>query len=231
MSSYVYEPLPDGDWIRLVTILPQKTPNDDEIDIILTSHRLSSTQSYETLSYTWGDTGMLESIRCEKGTLKITNNLYICLRHLREECSRRYLWIDAISINQYDEREKELSIPLMPSIYIKATRTICWIGSPLQPSVSRLVGRLISCSTHLLQSKRIITDPDPYHVDSKITVRNLELFQADPLLQDQQAWQDLQDFVSLPYFGRYVPQDIRFAVNVSIIQLSANISVSATGLG
>lgn len=148
---------------------------------------------------------MLESIRCGEGTLNITSNLYICLLELREEWSQRFLWIDALCINQFDQEERLRTIPLMPSIYKNSARTICWIGAPLQPSVSRLVDRLQSRWAQLPQRESIITDPDPYHADFKITAMNLDLFQADPLLQDQQTWQDLENFVSLQYFRRYVP--------------------------
>jgi hypothetical protein len=201
---YPYVELPDKDWIRLVTVLPEHAREDSKIEISLSVQALSSTQPYEALSYVWGDPSQSRAVKCGGDTLNITDNLYLCLLELRKEGYRHFLWIDAICINQSDTEERSRTMPLMPFIYKNAARTICWIGAPLQPSVSRLVNRLQSCWAQLPQQESIITDPDPYHADFKITTMNLDLFQADPLLQDQQAWQDLENFVSLPYFRRYI---------------------------
>jgi Heterokaryon incompatibility protein (HET) len=136
---YQYSELPGKDWIRLITILSER---DGKIEIRLSVHALSSSPPYETLSYLWGTSGESKTINCEGGNLDVTDNLYLCLLELREEVSRRFLWIDAICINQSDAGERSRTIPLIPSIYKYAARTIGWIVAPLQPSVSRLVDRL-----------------------------------------------------------------------------------------
>jgi len=38
------------------------------------------------------------------------------------------MWVDAICINQVDQKEKEDQIPLMAEIYAKARRVVVWLG-------------------------------------------------------------------------------------------------------
>jgi hypothetical protein len=38
------------------------------------------------------------------------------------------MWIDAVSINQKDDREKEQQIQLMATIYGQANRVVVWLG-------------------------------------------------------------------------------------------------------
>jgi len=57
--------------------------------------------------------------------LLITRNLFGCLRVLT---SNNYLWIDALCINQSDNVEREIQVPLMGSIYTNARHVIVWLG-------------------------------------------------------------------------------------------------------
>jgi Heterokaryon incompatibility protein (HET) len=109
--TYNYLEPPDEGWIRLVTILPEHTRGDGEIEISLSVHALSSNQPYDTLSYMWGGRSQSQTIKCEGGTLEVTDNLYLCLLELREEESHRFLWIDALCINQNDARENRELYP------------------------------------------------------------------------------------------------------------------------
>jgi hypothetical protein len=58
----------------------------------------------------------------------ITDNLCAALRALRLPDRDRFLWIDAICINQYDGVEKGSQVQMMRDIYAGATRTIVWLG-------------------------------------------------------------------------------------------------------
>ena len=67
--------------------------------------------------------------RCHEGTvLNITQNLYTALLRLRDHGCSRMLWVDAVCINQEDEKEKEKQIPLMAEIFAKALRVVVWLG-------------------------------------------------------------------------------------------------------
>jgi hypothetical protein len=85
-------------------------------------------QEYAALSYTWGS----ESTPCDiimNGTkTEVTTNLYLALQDLRLQEKDRILWIDALSIDQSNEKEKEHQVQQMGSIYRNAERVMIWLG-------------------------------------------------------------------------------------------------------
>ena len=78
------------------------------------------------------------AIMCDNQLLRIQENLYDFLLHLRRRKSRRSLWIDAICIDQgtYDDKDKEKEkedeklnqILIMGKIYNSATSVLVWLG-------------------------------------------------------------------------------------------------------
>lgn len=118
--------LPDE--FRLVSITPAKFAK--VVSCSLQVCKLDEEiEQYETLSYRWGspDTN-LQSIILEGEDYKVTQNLHKALLHLRTKDSERRIWIDALAVNQNDEKEKDLQLPLMGKIYGNAYRTIAWLG-------------------------------------------------------------------------------------------------------
>jgi hypothetical protein len=59
----------------------------------------------------------------------VTANVHEILWELRCRTEKRFLWIDYLCINQDDDDEKELQIPMMRSIYGSATAVIAWLCS------------------------------------------------------------------------------------------------------
>jgi ankyrin repeat protein len=91
---------------------------DDEEDII----------DYEALSYTWGGTYKPHEIEINGRILPVTKNLSLALRSLRYPHQDRILWIDAICIDQNNDRERGHQVLQMASIYKKAEQVIIWLG-------------------------------------------------------------------------------------------------------
>ncbi|KAL9123372.1 MAG: hypothetical protein Q9187_000054, partial [Circinaria calcarea] len=60
-------------------------------------------------------------------TLLIQHNLYTLLQQLRRNQYSRFIWIDAMCINQGDA-EKSAQIPLMRYVYQEARRVFVWLG-------------------------------------------------------------------------------------------------------
>src|ERR1700712_1451265 len=60
---------------------------------------------YEALSYTWGGREKNVKISVNEREMCITQNLYDAMQHLRFPDQDRILWIDAICIDQENDKE------------------------------------------------------------------------------------------------------------------------------
>jgi hypothetical protein len=130
MHQYLYSPLSQPGSIRLLQLCPR---NEDSKNIRCKLFEYpfqdsNSSHLYDAVSYVWGSEDKPESVIIDNQRLKITSNLYTLLLRLQDERLSRVIWVDAICINQEDEKEKEYQIPLMAEIYAKASRVIVWLG-------------------------------------------------------------------------------------------------------
>jgi hypothetical protein len=88
--------------------------------------------TYEAVSYVWGsqkssDCVVVEST-CPPTRIPVRPNLSTMLRYLRGSAMPRTLWIDALCINQEDERERGTQVARMGDIYRLAYRVVAWLG-------------------------------------------------------------------------------------------------------
>lgn len=132
MESFKYPPLPQGsDITRMVLLLPHEKENA-EIECKLFNYTLSQNGGrkhlYEALSYVWESDVKPKSIKLDGCMFPVTSNLHAALLNLRDGQLTRVLWIDAISINQHNDKEKSSQIPLMQTIYAQAAHVIVWLG-------------------------------------------------------------------------------------------------------
>jgi hypothetical protein len=65
---------------------------------------------------------------CDGQHLDITSNVEELLRYLRKALKPRYLWIDALCINQADNVEKAKQVASMGLIYARAAKVRIWLG-------------------------------------------------------------------------------------------------------
>ncbi|KAL8795921.1 MAG: hypothetical protein Q9195_001665 [Heterodermia aff. obscurata] len=127
--AHQYSTLLHDDSIRLLKLLSTgDDPNDRVLKCSLEDHRLSDIPSYEALSYAWGQPIFAEILKTHVGILGITENLASALRGLRFKDQVRYLWVDAVCINQNDTTEKSRQVAMMGLIYKSARQVICWLG-------------------------------------------------------------------------------------------------------
>jgi hypothetical protein len=94
---------------------------------------LDLSPDYEALSYVGGAADDLKtdiSIRKERKLFQfpVLPNLRSALLHLRKVNEDRTIWIDALCINQADNAERSLKVPMMGDIYRSAQRVIIWLG-------------------------------------------------------------------------------------------------------
>jgi hypothetical protein len=139
----IYEPLP-RQCFSLIKFDQNRFRNEHIVE--LTKFQIGKSPAYHALSYTWGpplntkeceDDYKSDSHRLIKAVmtrdgqytstqeLSITRNLFECPRVLT---SIDYIWIDAICINQEDNIERAIQVPLMGSIYANARQVIIWLG-------------------------------------------------------------------------------------------------------
>jgi hypothetical protein len=131
-NKYYYEPLCAEDAVRLAVLDPAAGETTPLSCSIIQRRRSAQTLDYIAVSYVWGKPEFSRNleIRCDGDTsyLKITPNVDTLLRRLRASKKPRYLWIDAVCLDQENEIEKAQQIPLMGCIYEEAKSIFIWLG-------------------------------------------------------------------------------------------------------
>ena len=120
--------------IRVALLSPGQW--DDEISCHLVNSSLESPLEYEALSYVWAQEPGHRYIRLNGSMHQITTNLFLALRRLRKASDARYIWIDALCINQDNGEERNHQVALMGSIYESCTRALLWLGDYESPAGS-----------------------------------------------------------------------------------------------
>ncbi|KAM6476978.1 heterokaryon incompatibility protein-domain-containing protein [Trichoderma sp. SZMC 28011] len=124
-----YPELPDSRSIRVIKLHGATGPNDDiRFDLITVS--LDAPLPYEAISYTWSGQPLDRPVYANGREYLVTRNAEDVMRRLRPNKPEhsRHLWIDAICINQKDDKEKAVEVQLMYEIYANAERVNIWLG-------------------------------------------------------------------------------------------------------
>ncbi|CAN9400499.1 unnamed protein product [Alternaria alternata] len=153
MNAYAYRALEGPEYIRLIVLHPalsKATP----LRIDFVSSKLEDVEGdYDAVSYTWGKPVLTFPLFVdEDGTqVNVTENLDRALRYLRYETRERTLWADAACINQKDNEDKAIQIPLMVQIFRGARRVMAWLDPGGDTTVEqkgiRLLDRISRLST------------------------------------------------------------------------------------
>ncbi|KAH7161856.1 heterokaryon incompatibility protein-domain-containing protein [Dactylonectria macrodidyma] len=133
-AQHIYGPLnQDAKEIRLLTIHP--SPNqDDPVRCALRRTPLSSAGVYKALSYVWGNPTSTTRLSVDGAEMRITTNLDIALRYIRDTTEAQVFWIDGICINQADMSERCEQVLLMAGIFQQAERVVAWLGEEKEDS-------------------------------------------------------------------------------------------------
>ena len=126
----IYQPLTAKDETRLLVLEPGQ--NTDQISCGLINVSLTWRARYEALSYTWGDPKTTKSVMCSGKNIDVTTNLHSALHHLRYPDRQRILWVDALCIDQEDDKDKETQVQRMGQIYSRARRVLIWLGEDVE---------------------------------------------------------------------------------------------------
>lgn len=124
-------------------------PTFEGLGIRLPSSEEDHLIGFDAISYTWGDGNNGEIIICNGVDFPISQNLSEALRALRHsEELIQYLWVDAICIDQSDNKEKSQQVWNMLMIYQAATRVIAWLG-PAQEDLNNVLVAAASTTASL----------------------------------------------------------------------------------
>lgn len=115
-----------GQEIRLVVLLPGESSVVIKIDIV---HVTLRDTNFDTVSYTWatddGDDEKSSITHHITGQiLRVAINCEASLRQLRTRNLKRFLWIDAICINQSNVKERNHRVGIMDQIFSTAQYVI-----------------------------------------------------------------------------------------------------------
>lgn len=135
LALYHHVPLPSPNHIRLLELSSCSNQDDPltgtmrTVNIVVGYNDEGTDLPYVALSYRWSKDTSEELLLDGKGTIRISQDLDAALRRFRYASALRWIWVDAICINQQDDAEKSVQIPLMAHIYRGASRVMVWLGN------------------------------------------------------------------------------------------------------
>jgi Heterokaryon incompatibility protein (HET) len=122
--------------IRLLNLFGSRTKNlEIYCELVVTDFEEKTgltAEKYEAVSWCWGRAKPTAYINIRKGekfyAKYVPEDLIHALQALRYPQKNRYLWIDAICINQEYLLEKNHQVEMMSDIYGKADKVCVWLG-------------------------------------------------------------------------------------------------------
>lgn len=206
VDLHQYAPLESPYHIRLIALEPAQDRHSP-LRFSFRQHNPNHPwkESYEALSYTWGPPVLVHPLFCstDESVIMITTNLNEALRKLRNCCSPRWLWVDAVSINQSNEHEKATQIPFMTTIFRRADKVLAWLGPE---------GQLCEPAVHLLKafSQQPINGARDMTDDDSVTNGFIS---------------HITNLLSVPWFRRmWIIQEVVFNLDTVLICGAAEIS-------
>lgn len=166
LACFEYPPQPlRDDEIRLL-VLPPGDKNDTPglLNCELLVVKLGDEPKYEALSYTWGPEEPAQGILIHNRMQIVRPNLWQALNILQNDSKggSRYLWIDALCINQNNVLERNHQVAQMGRIYGHAEIVLAWLG-PADNTSSSAMRKIISAPSQLRQGTLCY----PFHYQGK----------------------------------------------------------------
>lgn len=169
----------------------------------LTEICLEGEHRFDALSYAWGEAGQMHDFICCGKVLRIRDNLYRFLQRAKEQVrtSRRPIWIDAVCIDQSNDAEKSVQIPLMSEVYKQAQQVLVWLGDCTEAEGNAFLA--IKPITRILETNP--TAPRLTHNDDGLASLGLPP-SSSPI------WRNIWKILARPWFTRlWVMQEAALA--------------------
>jgi hypothetical protein len=170
MSRVTFKHIPlarPAEQIRLLKI----QFDTDIIRLKIHTCELGESPAFVALSYEWGDGSEIHDIIIDGAVFKIRQNLRDALEHIRtlqaDTSSKRlfeedlpYFWVDAMAIDQSNDKEKPHQVSIMGKIYRQASHVMAWLGTEQPDDDSALAMR---CLDSLPDQDYFVHSLEPYH--------------------------------------------------------------------
>ena len=128
MDRFRHEPINlEGHSFRLLRLLAGF--GEAQCEIIHAYLDDESIIEYEALSYAWEGSYKPYDIEVNGRVMAVTKSLSLALHNLRYLHQDRILWVDAICIDQTNDKERGHQVNQMGAIYKKAEKVLVWLGS------------------------------------------------------------------------------------------------------
>ncbi|KAK4569323.1 hypothetical protein LTR86_003085 [Recurvomyces mirabilis] len=213
MSPLLHEPLRFTDSFRLLYLLPGA--NDDTINTQLRYERLKVKPQYEALSYEWATPALDVMIRCNQQALTITGGLAAALKQLRSTSQGRWLWVDAICIDQGNTLEKNQQVAMMRDIYMKAERVLIWLGEDVPHSIEAV--HMIQNLAQIFLTRSMTLGSTQSALLHHPTLDSIP-DKASLQLENKSLWTAVFDLFSRSYFQRtWIVQEIVVSSNARVL--------------
>ncbi|KAI0975436.1 heterokaryon incompatibility protein-domain-containing protein [Xylaria arbuscula] len=230
-SYYQHESLDDSRaTIRLIRLLPSRDPLSPVFCEIVHSS-LSNAPVYDALSYTWGGQEAECVIYCGSKRLLVTNNLFLAIARLRFTDDDRFIWADAVCIDQKNNAEKADQVLLMKEIYQGAQRVVIWLGGDEGNSHSAIA--LLQQLAKVLREQRLPHgDGTSVSVSVEAEREVLDLLQKDRTLlglppSHDPSYNALHELFERPYFRRmWIVQEIVMAHETQVLCGTSSVTLT-----
>lgn len=129
-APFYYLSLQRQPLIRLLRLDKKTVTENRPQGFSITTVSLAAAPPFYALSYCWGSSERDTYIVCNGKLLGVTLQLSQGIKELQNipALVDSWVWIDQISVNQDDPDERSHQVGLMRDIYIKAVRTVVWLG-------------------------------------------------------------------------------------------------------
>ncbi|ETI19447.1 hypothetical protein G647_09281 [Cladophialophora carrionii CBS 160.54] len=158
--------------------------------------------AYTAISYVWGDTSdaVKLQIAIDGRPARISPNLHSALVRLRDHSSSRFLWADALCIDQMPDAaglaEKEQQVGNMDRTFSKAEHVMIDLGSTPAPEVLAVLDRFFSIPDERWEESRRIVATENF----KSSFQYLAPFDLPGVQHD--FWPAFAEFMQRPWFSR-----------------------------
>ncbi|KAI1327249.1 heterokaryon incompatibility protein-domain-containing protein [Xylariaceae sp. FL0255] len=208
MERYVYNPLRDNE-IRLLS----SQVDGDQVTWSLSQVSLdeagdSHVLKFDALSYVWGDLTHMFDLVLGNQKLQIHQNLHEALPYLARRRDPRPIFVDAVCINQRDEKEKIAQIRQMHRIYRQASHVWIWLGCAMSHTAEAisLLPQIVTICANLRDAPPIL--------GSEPTTASVGL----PTHLTSPIWQAILHIIKNPWFCRlWIVQEAALAKNASFL--------------